>query len=165
MQATDGIAMMFGVHGSEEVGGGFVMRFFLSAAPMQAQAVAETAKHSHYQHRMGLAHPAKVVVMGDIQTLVQAAFDAPSGAVVSEPLGGAEFLRRQARHQCHHFGAMMAKLAAQEGDLFHARKVHPLGGRGLRTQNPDFQPAFVDLTRARQLCRGLPRGGNPPAER
>ena len=61
--------------------------------------------------------------------------------------------------------ALMAKLAAQEGDLFHARKVHPLGGRGLRTQNPDFQPAFVDLTRARQLCRGLPRGGNPPAER
>ena len=59
----------------------------------------------------------------------------------------------------------MAKLAPQEGDLVLAPHVHPLGGRGLRTQNRDFQPAFVDLTRARQLCRGLPRGKNPPAER
>ena len=113
----------------------------------------------------GLAHPAEVVVMGDVQTLVQAAFDAPGGAVVFEPLGRAQFLRGQAGHQRHHFGTMVAKLTPQQGHLLHAWKVDRFGGRGQRTQDPDFQSAFVDLTSARQLRRGLPRGKNPPVGR
>jgi len=53
--------MMFGVHGGEEVSGGFVLRFLLAAAPVHAQAVAEPANHSHHEHRMGLTDPAEVV--------------------------------------------------------------------------------------------------------
>jgi hypothetical protein len=35
MEATDGITMMFGVHGAEELGGGLVPGLFLSAAQWQ----------------------------------------------------------------------------------------------------------------------------------
>jgi len=132
---------------------------------MQEQAVAPTPKHAHDEHRMGLAHAAEVVVMRDVQTLVQTAFDAPGGAIVFEPLGRAQFLRGQAGRQRHHFRTMMAKLAPQQGDLFDARKVYRLGGRRLRAQHADFQSAFVGLTGAGQLCRRLARGKNPPAGR
>jgi hypothetical protein len=77
--------MMFGVHGGEKVGGRFMARLFLLAAPMHEQAVAETAKHAHHQHGMGLAHSAEIVVVRDIQTLVQATFNPPGGAIVIGP--------------------------------------------------------------------------------
>ena len=113
LQATYGVAMMFGIHGAEKVGGGFVMWLFLATTPVLAQAVAEAAEHTHDQHRMGQAHPTKVVVMGHIQALVQPAFDAPRGAVVLEPLGGVEFFGRQAGDQGHDFRAMVAQMAPQ----------------------------------------------------
>jgi hypothetical protein len=50
MEATDGIAMMFGVHGVEEIGGGFVPGLLLSAAPMHKQTDAEAPKHPHDPH-------------------------------------------------------------------------------------------------------------------
>ena len=58
MEATDGIAMMFGVHGSEKIGGGFVPRLFLPATPVHEQAVAEAAQHAHDAHGLGQAHAA-----------------------------------------------------------------------------------------------------------
>ena len=88
--------MMFGVHGGEQVGGRFMPGLFLLATPRHEQAVAETPQQAHPQPRMRLAHSAEVVVMRDVQTLAQAAFDAPGGAMVFEPLGRAEFLWRQA---------------------------------------------------------------------
>jgi hypothetical protein len=62
--------------------------FFLSAAPVDEQAVAEAAKHADDAHGMGLAHPAEIVEVGDIQALMQAGFDAPGGAIELEPLPG-----------------------------------------------------------------------------
>jgi hypothetical protein len=62
--------MMVGVHGSEEVGGGFVVGLGLLVTPVHEQAVAEAAKHADDQHRMRSAHAAEVVVVGDIQALM-----------------------------------------------------------------------------------------------
>jgi hypothetical protein len=55
--------MMLGVHGGEEVSGGFMLGLFLPAAPVHAQAVAEPANHAHHQHRMGVTDAAEVVQM------------------------------------------------------------------------------------------------------
>ena len=79
MKAADGMAVMFGVHSGEKVRGGLVLWFSLPAAPMQAQAVAQAAEHAHPQHGLRSAHTAQVVVMRDVQTLMQAALDAPGG--------------------------------------------------------------------------------------
>jgi hypothetical protein len=88
MDGADGITMMFGIHGGEEISGGFVAGLFLLAAPVDEQAVAETAKHADDAHGMGLAHPAEIVEVGDIQALMQAGFDAPGRAIELEPLPG-----------------------------------------------------------------------------
>ena len=88
MDGADGITMMFGVHGAEKIAGGFVAGLFLPAAPVHEQTVAKAPKHADDAHGMGLAHPAKIVQMGDIQTLMQAGFDAPGGAIELEPLLG-----------------------------------------------------------------------------
>ena len=163
LEAANGIAMMFGVHGAEEIGGGFVMGFVLAGAPVHEQTVAETAKHSHHAHGLGLAHAALVVEVGDIQSLVQAALNAPSRAVVLEPLRRVELLGGKTGHQSDGFRGMVAQMAAQEGDLLHAGKVHFFGGGRPRTQHPDFGLAFVELTAARQSGRGLRREKNRPA--
>jgi len=41
---------MFGVQRAEEVGGGFVLRFLLPAAPMHEEAVAEAPEHADHPH-------------------------------------------------------------------------------------------------------------------
>jgi hypothetical protein len=57
MEASNGIAMMFGVHGAEEVSRGLGLGVFLLATPMHEQTVAEPPKHPHHPHGLGLAHP------------------------------------------------------------------------------------------------------------
>ena len=104
--------MMFGIHGGEEVGGGFVVRLLLEAAPMSTETVAKTAKHSDYAHGFGFANAAKVIQVGDVESLMQAAFDAPGRAIPFEPLGGAEFFGREAGDQGHGFGLVVAQVAA-----------------------------------------------------
>jgi len=75
VEAAEGVAMMFGVHGGEEVSGGFMWGFLLPAAPVHKEAVAEAAKHPDDAHGTGPAHAALIVAVRNIQALVQAAFD------------------------------------------------------------------------------------------
>ena len=93
--------MMYGVHGAEEIGGGFVLGLILSAAPMPEQAVAEAPKHSHDAHGFWFADSALVVQMRDVQSLVQSAREEPLGFVglgvkiaahPAKPIGEAQFL-------------------------------------------------------------------------
>jgi hypothetical protein len=112
MEAADGITMMFGVHGAEKVGGGFVLGLFLSAAPMHEQTVAEAPKHPHHPHGLWFTDPALVVQMRYVQSLVQSAFDTPGCPVVLEPLGGVQGLGRKAGHQRDGFGGVMAQMPA-----------------------------------------------------
>jgi len=42
--------MVVGVHGVEKIGGGFVVGLGLFRDPVQAEAVAEAAEHSHEEH-------------------------------------------------------------------------------------------------------------------
>jgi hypothetical protein len=67
VEATEGIAMMFGIPGGKEVGGGFVLGLVLPAAPVPEEALTERANHSRHTHGFGLAHAAVVVQMADVQ--------------------------------------------------------------------------------------------------
>src|SRR5687767_14104860 len=61
MEAANGVAMMFGVHGAEKIGGRFVAGLLLSAAPFHKQAVADAPEQAHQAHGLGQAHPAQVL--------------------------------------------------------------------------------------------------------
>src|SRR5437660_11376060 len=72
METANGIAMMFGVHRAEEVGGGFVLGLVLLATPVHEQTITEAPKHRHHPHRLGFAHTALVVELAHGQRLAQA---------------------------------------------------------------------------------------------
>ena len=46
-KGTEGITVVFGVHGSQEVGGAFVVGFGLLSTPVHIQTVAKAAEHAH----------------------------------------------------------------------------------------------------------------------
>jgi hypothetical protein len=81
IKAAEGVAMMFGIHGGEEVGGGFVVWFGLLGAPVHTEAVAKSAEQPHDPHGIRLSDSAQVVQVRDIQALVQSAFNAPGCAI------------------------------------------------------------------------------------
>jgi hypothetical protein len=60
-EGTEGVAVVVGVQGGEEVGGGFVVWARLEGDPVEAEAVAQASEHSHKEHRPGFAHAAEVV--------------------------------------------------------------------------------------------------------
>ena len=47
---------------------------------MDEEAIAQAQHHCEHQHRVVVAHPAAVVVVGDIQTLMQTAFSMPQAS-------------------------------------------------------------------------------------
>jgi len=123
VEATDGIAMMFGVHGGEEISCGFVLRLLLPATPMHEQTIAEPAQHAHDTHGFGQAHAALVVQMTDVQAQMQAVFNAPSSSVVCQPLFGIELMWRQAGQQRNGLGLVLAQLPPQQGHLFDTGEI------------------------------------------
>jgi len=163
LKAAECIATMLGIHRAEKVAGGLVLGLLLPQAPFPKGAVAKAPEHRHQPHRPGPTHPAGVFPMGDVQALVQAAFNAPGGPSVRQPLGGGQFRRWQAAPQSHHFRGVLAQVSAQEGHLLHQGKSHRLRAGGPRAQHTQFGLALVDLTLAGQGGRRLPRGKNAPA--
>ena len=75
-------------HQGLEGGGGDVVWTTLLGAPLDKEAVGDAAEHSQDPYSIIALHPAAVIVAGDVQTLVQAAFDAPTLAVEQEPEPG-----------------------------------------------------------------------------
>ena len=89
-QAQSRATMVFG-HGRLEEGCGLVLGMRLVGAPFHEQAVAEASEQAHDEHAGGEADAAAVVVLGDVQALVQAVFDAAkAGLVQVQPLLGVE---------------------------------------------------------------------------
>ena len=54
----------------------------LNPSPFHEQTVGHPAKHAQNPHSVVTLNPAAVVVVGDVQTLVQAIFDEPFQIVV-----------------------------------------------------------------------------------
>lgn len=156
--------MMFGVHGGEEVGGGFVLGLILTAAPVHEEAVTKAPEQADDAHGLREAHAAEVIEMGHIQALMEAALNTPSLAVELEPLGGIELFGRQTGHQGDGFRRVVTQMAAQERYLFDAGELDLLRAGGHRAQDAPLQVAFVEFTAGRQSWRGLLRGENHPAK-
>ena len=163
LKAVERIATMFGLHDAQKIRGRLVWRLLLPQAPFHKEAVAKAPQHRHQPHRPGPTHPAGVFPMGDVQALVQAAFNAPGGPSVRQPWGGGQFRRWQAGYQSHHFRGVLAQVSAQEGHLRHQGKSHRLRAGRPRAQHTHLGLALVDLTLAGQGGRRLPRGKNAPA--
>jgi hypothetical protein len=83
-------------HQGLEVGGGDVIGASLMDAPFAEKAVGDPAEHAQDPDAVVALHPAPVIVVGDIQTLVQPAFNPPTGAVEPQPPDRREDCRRGA---------------------------------------------------------------------
>ena len=59
----------------------------LSGSPFHEEAVGDSAKHAKHPHPIVTLDAAAVVIVGDVQTLVQAIFNATkTGAIESQPI-------------------------------------------------------------------------------
>lgn len=86
-QQPQGGTTMVLAHGGLEIGGGQMLGMGLMGAPLHEEAVANSAEQAGYEHGRRVADAAPVVVVRNIQSLVQAIFDATeTGAVEFEPL-------------------------------------------------------------------------------
>jgi len=80
-------------HGGLEIGGSQVFRMRLMRAPLHEEAVADAPEQSGHKHGVRMANAATVVIMRNVQTLVQAVFDAAKArAVRLQPFLGVELL-------------------------------------------------------------------------
>ena len=92
-QQAQGCLAVILAHGGLEVGGGQIFRMGLMRAPLHEEAVADAPEQTGHKHGVRMANPATVVVMGNVQTLVQAVFDAAKTRPVElQPLLGVELL-------------------------------------------------------------------------
>jgi hypothetical protein len=81
------------VHGGLKVGGCPIFGMGLMRAPLHEEAVADAPEQSGRKHGVRMANAATVVIMGNVQTLVQAVFDAAKArAVKLQPFLGVELL-------------------------------------------------------------------------
>jgi hypothetical protein len=78
-------------HGGLEIGGRQILRMGLMRAPLHEEAIADAPEQTGHKHGVRVANPATIIVMGNVQTLVQAVFDAAkAGPVQLQPMLGIE---------------------------------------------------------------------------
>ena len=118
--------MVFG-HSRLEQGCGLVLGVRLISAPLHEQAVAEAAEQAHDEHAGREADAAAVVVLGDVQALVQAIFDATKTLTVQiQPLLGVELVGWGAGQQRDRFVVPTVGLPEQAGGLGGKGEAHLL---------------------------------------
>jgi hypothetical protein len=92
-QAHGGLTVLL-THGGLEVGSRQMFRMALMSAPLHEEAVADAPEQTGHKHGVRVTNPATVIVVGDVQTLVEAVFDtAKTRSVQLQPLLGIELFR------------------------------------------------------------------------
>jgi hypothetical protein len=77
---------MFFPHSRLKISGRQVFGVGLVRAPLHEEAVADTAQQAQDEHGRGGAHPAAVIIVGNVQALVQTIFDtAKAGLIELQP--------------------------------------------------------------------------------
>lgn len=152
-------------HGGLEIGCGLVLGVGLAGAPFHAQTVAQTAKHAHDPQARRFADAATVIVLRNIQSLVQAIFDAPVDSIEMEPCLGVEFVGRGAGQQADFLVLAACRLAQQARGLGDQGKGRLFGRHGLGHNGAAFGAALVLFQRAALGGRRVLRGKNPLGER
>lgn len=78
-------------HGGLEVSGRQMLRMGLMRAPLHEETVADAPEQTGHKHGVGVANAATIIVMGNVQTLVQAVFNAAKARSVQlQPFLGIE---------------------------------------------------------------------------
>jgi len=80
-------------HGGLEVGGRQKLRMGtgLMGAPLHEETVADTPEQTGHKHGVRVANAATIIIMGNVQTLVQAVFDAAKSRPIQlQPFLGVE---------------------------------------------------------------------------
>ena len=97
--------MTFGGHISVKIAGHQVLGFGLARAPLHQEAIAQPAKDAQHMHGVGMPDSATVVILGHVQPLVQAVFDAAeAGTIKPQPGLGVQLGRRRAGQQSDRLG-------------------------------------------------------------
>jgi len=137
----------------------------LTLAPFHEQAVGDPPIHPEDQHPLVALDAAAIIVVGNIQPLMQAAFDSPTLAIEGQPRLGVELFGRGAGDQGHLFVGATLGLTQQAGDLGRAGEADVLGGDGGGADDPILVTALVLLLGTGLGGRGVLRGENPLGER
>ena len=125
--------MVVGAEMALAVGGGFVVGVGELGAPLHEEAVGEAAHEAEEEHAVGMTDPAAVVVVGDIQALVESAFDAPGLTVELEPPSGVEAGGFQTGDEADVLGGVALEVAAETGGLGGEGKSDLFGSHRGRT--------------------------------
>ncbi len=72
---------MISRHKGKEVCGGFELGFFMLGLPVNKEGVGHSGEHALDPHGIGVSDTGQVIKVRDIESLMQAAFDAPVLAV------------------------------------------------------------------------------------
>ena len=76
----------------------------LVRAPLHEEAVADAPEQTRHEHGVRVANPATIIVMGNVQTLVQAVFNAAKTRPVQlQPFLGIEFFGCSAGNEANVF--------------------------------------------------------------
>ena len=90
-------------HEGLEISGGDMIRTASGGSPLHKQAVGQTAKHSQDPHGIATLDSGAIVIVGDVQALMEPAFNAPALAVEEQPTAGIQPLHRSTGDQSHFF--------------------------------------------------------------
>jgi hypothetical protein len=104
--------MLFGHHGLE-IGGRLVFGFALTGAPFHKEAVAQAPQHPHHPQAIGAPNATAIIVVGDIQSLMGAIFNAPGKSIELEPFSSRQVRRLHTRHQRNQFVFAALNLAQE----------------------------------------------------
>jgi hypothetical protein len=86
--------MIFGGHIGLKIAGHEVAGVGLARAPFHEEAIAQAAKDAQHVHGIGVSDATTVVVLGNVEPLVQAVFDAAEAtAIEPQPGLGIQFGR------------------------------------------------------------------------
>jgi len=144
---------------------GHMFGAWLGLAPFHEKAVRRASEHAENPYTVVALHAATVIVVGDIQTLVQSAFDAPAGSIELEPLHGVQTCGWSAGNQGDLFLFAPGSLPQNPCGLLGHGKADVFGLHGRSGDGPVFSAAFVLLAGARLRRSRLVQGENPLGER
>ena len=137
----------------------------LSGSPFHEEAVGDSAKHAKHPHPIVTLNSAAVVIVGDVQTLVKPALDAPTRPVQVQPSLGLKLGAGRAGDQGHLFIFSPFGLAQEARRLRRHGKADVLRRDSRRADHTVFRSPFVLLLRAGFCERRLLKKENPLGER
>lgn len=140
----------------------FVLRVFLLRTPFHKQTHSQSAKHSKYPYPIRVAYPTQIVVFGNVQALMQSAFNTPTQTVELEPVHGFESLRLQTAYEPNAFFFPPTALTNQLRRLCRHRKTDRFSAHRTGFYGSTFRTALVAFHGSGLLCRRFQRGKNQP---